>query len=77
MYINIGGFSLETPDRVNAAVKFLRGLNLNKILDDVTRSSFRTAATTVEPVDSNASTSDNGPKPNSPFSSATPDNKNE
>ena len=59
LYINIGGLNLETPDRVNTAVEFLRGLNLNKILDDVTNSPFRTAAPTAKPVDLNTSTSDN------------------
>ena len=58
--IHIGVLSLERPHRVNAAVEFLRGLNLNKILDDVTRSSFKAVARPAEPVDSSSPTSDNG-----------------
>lgn len=46
--VYIAYLNLETPDRIIAARKFLGGLNFNKILDDVTRSSVQTAARTAK-----------------------------
>lgn len=57
--IHIAFLSLETPDRVDAAIKFISGLNLNKILLDVTTSSYRFGLSAASRSESNASTLDN------------------
>lgn len=57
--IHIAYLSLETPDRVNAAIKFISGLNLNKILHDVTRSSYRLGLSAARHSELNASTLNN------------------
>lgn len=57
--LQIAFLSLETPDRVDAAIKFISGLNLNKILHDVTRSSYRLGLSAARRSEPNASTLDN------------------
>lgn len=57
--IHIGLLSLESPKRVRDAVEILRHINLNKILDDITRSSSKSVAPTLGTIDSNVSPSEN------------------
>lgn len=59
--INVGKLNFVTPSRLDAAIEFFRGLNLNKILNDVTRSSFKPAVPMAGSDESDNSTSDPAP----------------
>ena len=57
--IHIGLLSLKSPERIRDAFEILRHINLNKILDDVTRPSSKSVAPTLGTIDSNVSPSEN------------------